>query len=688
MKLPRLFRSARQRVRRRHHSNQSVLAKQRLAYVPRLEALEERALLAVSPGLFVADAASDSILQIDTATGDVSVAVSQAEIMAASGKNSNTLHFFTHGMAIGPAKNLYFTLRNHGDILQYDGANLSILVSASDIQAVTGSNPRLLHLDTNMDGDLFVFDGSTNDILKVDTVSTNVSIFSPGQVPIFDLTTRPDGGLYVSENSGNVDRFNAIHVVDAAGARTQIAAGSMFSDLDVYGALAPNGDYIVADDCCGGDEVFRVTPAGEVTTFLSDVDISTVTGQAIDLEGGIEFDVRGNLYMAEHGSGQILKFDQAQNGSVFVTTADIQAVTGVVPNFQADIAYLAPPNVNPTITLLTSSAQVCQGVEVGDAVTVSGTFEDTNLEDLHRVVIDWGDGTVSDSEIDLADFTSFDGDGGGSGSFSATHAYANGGIHEVRVTVYDDLGGLVVESTQAVIAGVGISPDGELQIVGTDGEDTIRMPGINEDWLSVRARINRGRTQRFEFHIDSINATHIITCAADDRIDISEDIVFPATIDAGPGDDRVQSGGGDDFIEGNTGDDDIDGGDGNDVVLGQEGDDKLEGGRGFDLVIGGGGEDYLRGRSAIFIGGHVTLNATELTAARDIWADGSSYAARVTSLTGVGGLLEAGVTVLDDNTEDKFKAGSGDDLFFAKLGTPNEDRIRGKKLFEDLLELF
>lgn len=45
----------------------------------------------------------------------------------------------------------------------------------------------------------------------------------------------------------------------------------------------------------GADTIFRVTPAGVVSTFLSEAAIEAVIGGDADLEGGIAFDSLGNF---------------------------------------------------------------------------------------------------------------------------------------------------------------------------------------------------------------------------------------------------------------------------------------------------------------------------------------------------------------------------------------------------------
>ena len=164
----------------------------------------------------------------------------------------------------------------------------------------------------------------------------------------------------------------------------------------------------------------------------------------------------------------------------------------------------------------------------------------------------------------------------------------------------------------------------------------------------------------------------------------------PDTILGGAGRDKLKGRGGDDLLDGGDDKDKLEGGAGNDILLGGAGNDRLEGDRGLDILIGGLGRDDLRGGKGddILIGARVTLNHAMLKDVRDIWTDGSSYSTRVATLTGSGGLLEANVTVLDDAAKDKLKGDGGRDLFFARLGGSDKDKVKDRKGNEGLFELF
>ena len=121
----------------------------------------------------------------------------------------------------------------------------------------------------------------------------------------------------------------------------------------------------------------------------------------------------------------------------------------------------------------------------------------------------------------------------------------------------------------------------------------------------------------------------------------------------GTGNDILYGDGGDDVLLGGDGNDDLFGGSGNDVLVGGNGSDILDGGTGRDVLIGSQDEDTLDGGNDedILIGGYTIHdnNVAALDAIMAIWGSSASFSSRVATLTGSGGLLQAGVTVFDDD---------------------------------------
>jgi len=155
-----------------------------------------------------------------------------------------------------------------------------------------------------------------------------------------------------------------------------------------------------------------------------------------------------------------------------------------------------------------------------------------------------------------------------------------------------------------------------------------------------------------------------------------------STIDAGAGDDKVTTGGGNDTVNGGEGadkvttglgDDTADGDAGNDVLDGGIGDDVLDGDGGDDKVNGNAGSDFVRGGADNdSLNGGPGLNATQAATART----------RNPALTAAGALtlLDGRDVVVGDGGADTLSGHfAGDYLFggaFSGTSTPTTDRAR------------
>jgi Ca2+-binding RTX toxin-like protein len=92
------------------------------------------------------------------------------------------------------------------------------------------------------------------------------------------------------------------------------------------------------------------------------------------------------------------------------------------------------------------------------------------------------------------------------------------------------------------------------------------------------------------------------TANVNDFVDIPDDFTGP--LNTGDGNDQVEGGAGGDEVNGGDGEDEIDGGQGDDEIDGGEGADSLNGGEGTDTLNGGEGDDRLvDGADAVIDGG-------------------------------------------------------------------------------------
>ena len=92
-------------------------------------------------------------------------------------------------------------------------------------------------------------------------------------------------------------------------------------------------------------------------------------------------------------------------------------------------------------------------------VTASATFTDAGRLDHQTALIEWGDGSVSQSFVAFTDAF-----GGAEGRLDARHTYATAGVYTVRLSIIDDDGGVgqttatitVVTPSQAVSRAIGV----------------------------------------------------------------------------------------------------------------------------------------------------------------------------------------------------------------------------------------
>jgi hypothetical protein len=296
-------------------------------------------------GLYVLDQGSKNILRI-TPTGSVSIAVTQAQIKAAT--QVDFVGFSNRGIAFDGAGTLYFTESVSGSILRRALAGtVTVLTPKTAIAAALSGAGDPIAIAFGSDGYLYVNDDLADSVLRVNPVSGAVTVHTTkaALAALSGISSVNLAGGIVGDASGNIYVVSApaigsqaVFKIAAGGSPTVLASGTPFRELDVFITRAANGDLMVADDS-GADTVRRVTPAGVVSAFLSKAALEAVTSAFVDLEGGIAFDSSGNFYLAEANSDNILRFDAAITGTVWVSAAAIQAVTNAAPDLQGGIAF-------------------------------------------------------------------------------------------------------------------------------------------------------------------------------------------------------------------------------------------------------------------------------------------------------------------------------------------------------------
>jgi hypothetical protein len=444
------------------------------------------------------------------------------------------------------------------------------------------------------------------------------------------------------------------------------------------------------------------------------------------------------------GTVSNLVFDAATGaGSFDVTFSDGPAISTVSVrlkdsdnDLQSNVSEIdvTVANVAPVVdeASLTNSSPECGLTQAGEPISVSVAFRDAgfdspaagSLEAFASSTIDWGDGTVEMlpgigvSDVDGAPGVAT------TGVVSGTHAYADGGVYTVTITVMDDDGGSDVIATQVVTAGVGLV-DGVLYIIGSPYDDRIHVwENHRSDKIVVEVQLgrpahghdddrrehrqhganagsdgghdhgHRNAVIRRTFRTADVTRIVVDACAGDDHVHLGD--VSDGGSDGGAdcdhrgGGDGGRHGGSDGHSEGGSdGGHDlpiaatIDGGAGDDYLRSAGGDDDIDGGGGDDRIYSGGGDDLivdLLGNNHIHAGAGSDTITTGNGADR-IWADGGNdvvvAGAGLDEISGGDGddILVGG----DGN--DTIDGGSGRDLL---IGGRGKDDLKGNE-DDDLL---
>jgi Ca2+-binding RTX toxin-like protein len=259
------------------------------------------------------------------------------------------------------------------------------------------------------------------------------------------------------------------------------------------------------------------------------------------------------------------------------------------------------------------------------------------------------------------------------------------GTFNVTLRVTDEHGGEDVDTAEITVQ----QTDGVFLVGGilsvVDSNPANDIVSVSQSGGNISVTIN-GNTITPPFIAGDVNEIKVELGSGHDIVVIGSNITVPVTIDGGDGNDFLVGGGGrsvlsggngndilwgaagDDVLLGGAGNDDLFGGGGNDALVGGFGNDIITGGSGRDLVIGSQNQDLLLGGDGedILIGGFTAHdgNVAALDLIMATWGSAASFSSRVATLTGSGGLLEANVSVFDDDALDLILGGAGRDLVF------------------------
>ncbi len=286
----------------------------------------------------------------------------------------------------------------------------------------------------------------------------------------------------------------------------------------------------------------------------------------------------------------------------------------------SDLTTLTINNVAPDNLVITNPLGLGNPGAAGASSQFGFSFEDPGTEDVHTVLVNWGDGSSDTFVLPVGDRI-----------FSVGHAYGAAGIFSINAVITDDDSDSTSSSSTAFVTGVAIvNVDGEnvLQIVGSPGNDDVSIKAYKKTQISVSTSFSSNQAVSL-FAPADIDRIEAVLGAGDDELKIDRFVTLPALIDAGSGNDIVTAGGGSAIILGGEGDDLLTGGLANDLIFGGLGNDEIKGNRGDDLIFGG-------IFSQTVLPGSIVNDRADLLAAQAIWTDSSlSLEERKTELEGL-----------------------------------------------------
>jgi hypothetical protein len=260
-------------------------------------------------------------------------------------------------------------------------------------------------------------------------------------------------------------------------------------------------------------------------------------------------------------------------------------------------AVVSDPAVTPTGGFTFTAVE-----GVPSATQTVATFTDPGGAEAltdYSASIDWGDGTApSPGTITFA---------GGVYTVQGSHTYATGlgtpadfgntlcdadppTFHKpITVTISHESAPTAQAVSDATIAippaSAHLASDGSLIVVGTTGDDKIHFNPVGNQPRTVDVRL--GSVSLGTFTVGSAGRIVVAALAGDDDVQLAGAIQVDTALYGGPGNDRLNGGGGRNIEVGCDGDDQLNAGKLGDLLVGGLGSDRIIGGNGDDILIAG-----------------------------------------------------------------------------------------------------
>jgi hypothetical protein len=232
--------------------------------------------------------------------------------------------------------------------------------------------------------------------------------------------------------------------------------------------------------------------------------------------------------------------------------------------------------------------------------TVATFIDPGGAEDLadYAALINWGDGVTSPGTISFA---------GGVYTVTGDHTYATGlgnpadfgnslcdatppKYHKaITVTISHEnapTATAISDATISIAPGTAhSSSDGSLIVVGTTGDDKIHFTPVGNQPRTVNVFL--GSTSLGVFTVGANGRIVVAALAGDDDVQLAGAISVDTALYGGPGNDRLNGGGGRNIEIGCEGDDQLNSGKLGDLLVGGLGSDRIIGGSGDDILVAG-----------------------------------------------------------------------------------------------------
>ena len=331
------------------------------------------------------------------------------------------------------------------------------------------------------------------------------------------------------------------------------AAGFTYSyDFDGDGVFEVSGRSASATHVFGDNGVYTVTGRvtdkdGGYTDYTTDVEVYNVDPTAGGLavagattEGStVTFSLGGasDVSAADLAAGLTYSFDLDNDGTFDVVgssptvsrlflndgTHTVRArVTDKDGGYSDHTATVVISNVAPVVTGLVNPAATLGNATAGSNVSLDLSFTDAGVLDSHTVLVDWGDGKST-----LVTAASLN----GAGSASASHVYTQGGVYNVTLRLSDDAqpAGVALASSQVFVTGVGLH-NGILQIVGTNGDDRVRITADNKGAIRIQGDVVKDAV----FSGTSVREIRATLGLGRDTFDVASDVTKPVYYNGAP----------------------------------------------------------------------------------------------------------------------------------------------------------